>query len=111
MKKSDGVATSEDDGAGGELRSSGELRPGLCGTGGKLQGTTGGTSGDIELDPKYNFRIGIYGWRKKCLYVLILVLLVMVTVNLALTLWVLKVMEFSAVSGFFVNKSLSIIET
>lgn len=50
------------------------------------------------LDPKYNFRIGIYGWRKKCLYILILVLLVMVIVNLALTLWVLKVMEFSSVS-------------
>ncbi|KAJ8984455.1 hypothetical protein NQ317_012520 [Molorchus minor] len=48
------------------------------------------------LDPKYNFRIGIYGWRKKCLYVLILLLLVMVIVNLALTLWVLKVMEFSS---------------
>ncbi|XP_018565194.1 gamma-sarcoglycan [Anoplophora glabripennis] len=48
------------------------------------------------LDPKYNFRIGIYGWRKKCLYILILVLLVMVIVNLALTLWVLKVMEFSS---------------
>ncbi|CAG9823204.1 unnamed protein product [Phaedon cochleariae] len=48
------------------------------------------------LDPKYNFRIGIYGWRKKCLYILIFVLLVMVVVNLALTLWVLKVMEFSS---------------
>nr|CAI5847236.1 unnamed protein product [Callosobruchus analis] len=41
-------------------------------------------------------RIGVYGWRKKCLYVLILLLLVMVIVNLALTLWVLKVMEFSS---------------
>ncbi|XP_050511082.1 gamma-sarcoglycan isoform X2 [Diabrotica virgifera virgifera] len=49
-----------------------------------------------SLDPKYNFRIGIYGWRKKCLYILILVLLIMVVVNLALTLWVLKVMEFSS---------------
>lgn len=84
MKKSDGITTSEDDGGGGDLR-----------TGGDLQGTSGG---EIELDPKYNFRIGIYGWRKKCLYVLILVLLVMVIVNLALTLWVLKVMEFSSVS-------------
>ncbi|KYB27911.1 gamma-sarcoglycan isoform X1 [Tribolium castaneum] len=45
---------------------------------------------------RYNFRIGIYGWRKRCLYILILVLLVMVIVNLALTLWVLKVMEFSS---------------
>jgi len=46
----------------------------------------------------HNFHIGIYGWRKRCLYVLILGLLVMVIVNLALTLWVLKVMEFSSVS-------------
>lgn len=48
--------------------------------------------------PNYNFRVGIYGWRKRCLYLLILGLLVMVIVNLALTLWVLKVMEFSSVS-------------
>ncbi|XP_076273501.1 sarcoglycan delta isoform X2 [Rhynchophorus ferrugineus] len=41
------------------------------------------------------FRVGIYGWRKKCLYALILILLFMVIVNLALTLWVLKVMDFS----------------
>jgi hypothetical protein len=46
----------------------------------------------------YNFKVGIYGWRKRCLYLLILGLLVMVIVNLALTLWVLKVMEFSSVS-------------
>ncbi|XP_069704085.1 delta-sarcoglycan isoform X2 [Periplaneta americana] len=44
----------------------------------------------------YNFKVGIYGWRKRCLYLLILGLLVMVIVNLALTLWVLKVMEFSS---------------
>jgi hypothetical protein len=43
--------------------------------------------------------VGIYGWRKRCLYLLILGLLVMVIVNLALTLWVLKVMEFSSVSN------------
>ncbi|XP_048517683.1 delta-sarcoglycan isoform X2 [Dendroctonus ponderosae] len=41
------------------------------------------------------FRMGMYGWRKKCLYGLILVLLFMVIVNLALTLWVLKVLDFS----------------
>ncbi|XP_017772517.1 PREDICTED: zeta-sarcoglycan [Nicrophorus vespilloides] len=47
-------------------------------------------------ESRYNFKIGIYGWRKRCLYILILGLLVMVIVNLALTLWVLKVMEFSS---------------
>lgn len=51
-----------------------------------------------NTDQRYNFKIGIYGWRKRCLYILILGLLIMVIVNLALTLWVLKVMEFSSVS-------------
>lgn len=46
---------------------------------------------------RYNFKIGIYGWRKRCLYALMLGLLIVVIVNLALTLWVLKVMEFSSV--------------
>lgn len=46
------------------------------------------------------FRIGLYGWRKRCLYSLILGLMVMVILNLALTLWLLKVMEFSSVSFF-----------
>nr|CAD7423610.1 unnamed protein product [Timema monikensis] len=45
---------------------------------------------------RYNFKVGIYGWRKRFLYLLILGLMVMVIVNLALTLWVLKVMEFSS---------------
>ncbi|RZF44382.1 hypothetical protein LSTR_LSTR007957 [Laodelphax striatellus] len=40
--------------------------------------------------------IGIYGWRKRCLYLLILILLVVVIFNLALTLWVINVMEFNA---------------
>lgn len=90
MKKSEGATTSDDDGGGGEVRAVGELRE-------ELQGNT---ADEMEMDSKYNFRIGIYGWRKKCLYVLILVLLVMVIVNLALTLWVLKVMAFSSVSRF-----------
>ncbi|KAL3266382.1 hypothetical protein HHI36_010559 [Cryptolaemus montrouzieri] len=60
------------------------------------QGVVPGSEGSQSA---YNFRIGIYGWRKRCLYVLILVLLIMVIVNLTLTLWVLKVMEFSSVSS------------
>ncbi|XP_024939656.1 zeta-sarcoglycan isoform X2 [Cephus cinctus] len=42
------------------------------------------------------FRLGVYGWRKRCLYSLVLGLMVMVILNLALTLWLLKVMEFSS---------------
>lgn len=40
----------------------------------------------------------IYGWRKQCLYVIIFLLMVLISVNLALTLWILKVMEVSSVS-------------
>lgn len=41
----------------------------------------------------------IYGWRKQCLYVIIFLLMVLISVNLALTLWILKVMEISSVSA------------
>lgn len=44
-----------------------------------------------------SFCLGLYGWRKKCLYILILTLMVLIVVNLALTLWILKVMEFTTV--------------
>uniref|UniRef100_A0A182YCM7 Uncharacterized protein n=1 Tax=Anopheles stephensi TaxID=30069 RepID=A0A182YCM7_ANOST len=43
-------------------------------------------------------QLALYGWRKKCLYALIFILMVMIIVNLALTLWIMKVMEFSSVS-------------
>ncbi|XP_074097303.1 sarcoglycan delta isoform X1 [Cotesia typhae] len=42
------------------------------------------------------FKFGLYGWRKRCLYSLVLGLMIMVILNLALTLWLLKVMEFSS---------------
>ncbi|XP_052900291.1 delta-sarcoglycan [Anopheles moucheti] len=41
-------------------------------------------------------QLALYGWRKKCLYALIFILTVMIIVNLALTLWIMKVMEFSS---------------
>lgn len=52
--------------------------------------TAGSTSGE-------EFYLGLYGWRKKCLYFLILSLAILIVVNLALTLWILKVMEFTTV--------------
>ncbi|XP_037382917.1 gamma-sarcoglycan isoform X2 [Talpa occidentalis] len=39
-------------------------------------------------------KIGIYGWRKRCLYLFVLLLLVILLVNFALTIWILKVMWF-----------------
>ncbi|KAB1267910.1 Gamma-sarcoglycan [Camelus dromedarius] len=41
------------------------------------------------------YKIGIYGWRKRCLYLLVLLLLVLLLVNLALAVWILRVMWFS----------------
>uniref|UniRef100_A0A673IN39 Sarcoglycan zeta n=1 Tax=Sinocyclocheilus rhinocerous TaxID=307959 RepID=A0A673IN39_9TELE len=41
------------------------------------------------------YPVGIYGWRKRCLYFFILLLLVTMIVNLALTIWILKVMNFT----------------
>ncbi|KAM9826807.1 zeta-sarcoglycan-like [Neosynchiropus ocellatus] len=38
---------------------------------------------------------GSYGWRKRCLYFFLLLLVVTMIVNLALTVWILKVMNFS----------------
>lgn len=41
------------------------------------------------------YKIGIYGWRKRCLYLFVLLLLILLLVNLALTIWILRVMWFS----------------
>ncbi|CAH0628942.1 unnamed protein product [Chrysodeixis includens] len=59
------------------------------------------TSRDTKADSirnSYNsqFKVGIYGWRKKCLYILVMALMLMMIVNLALTLWVLKVLDFNS---------------
>lgn len=43
--------------------------------------------------------LGLIGWRKKCLYTLLLLLMLLIVTNLVLTLWILKVMEFSTVSS------------
>nr|XP_020146050.1 gamma-sarcoglycan [Microcebus murinus] len=40
------------------------------------------------------YKIGIYGWRKRCLYLFVLLLLIILVVNFALTIWILKVMWF-----------------
>ncbi|XP_026530772.1 gamma-sarcoglycan isoform X1 [Notechis scutatus] len=47
-------------------------------------------------DPQYTYNVGIYGWRKRCLYLFLLLLIIILVVNLALTIWILKVMWFSS---------------
>ncbi|XP_060517423.1 zeta-sarcoglycan-like [Cylas formicarius] len=41
------------------------------------------------------FRLGMNGWRKKCVYLLLTFLLMTIVINLSLTLWMIKVLEFS----------------
>ncbi|XP_035651606.1 gamma-sarcoglycan-like isoform X1 [Oncorhynchus keta] len=42
--------------------------------------------------PDSIYKIGIYGWRKRCLYLFVLLLIIILTVNFALTIWILRVM-------------------
>uniref|UniRef100_A0A673XSE7 Sarcoglycan, delta (dystrophin-associated glycoprotein) n=1 Tax=Salmo trutta TaxID=8032 RepID=A0A673XSE7_SALTR len=41
------------------------------------------------------YKVGIYGWRKRCLYFFVLLLMILILVNLALTIWIVKVMNFT----------------
>eukprot|EP00075_Anas_platyrhynchos_P035696 XP_027324949.1 gamma-sarcoglycan isoform X1 [Anas platyrhynchos] len=56
--------------------------------------TTPGTSLERPKN-EYVYKIGIYGWRKRCLYLFVLLLLIILVVNFSLTIWILKVMWFS----------------
>lgn len=54
---------------------------------------------DYSSDPAMIvYKVGIYGWRKRCLYFLILLILVLGLINLALVIWVIRVQDFSFVS-------------
>nr|XP_054603794.1 zeta-sarcoglycan [Nothobranchius furzeri] len=41
------------------------------------------------------YPVGLCGWRKRCIYFFLLLLFVTMIVNLALTVWIMKVMNFS----------------
>lgn len=47
--------------------------------------------------PDHIYKIGIYGWRKRCLYLFVLLLIIILIVNFALTIWILRVMWFNTV--------------
>ncbi|XP_034023952.1 gamma-sarcoglycan [Thalassophryne amazonica] len=57
--------------------------------------TTEGSDTPRSL-PDNVYKIGIYGWRKRCLYLFVLLLIVILVVNFALTIWILRVMWFNA---------------
>lgn len=56
--------------------------------------TTEGSSTPRSV-PDELYKIGIYGWRKRCLYLFVLLLIVILVVNFALTIWILRVMWFN----------------
>jgi len=41
------------------------------------------------------YRVGVYGWRKRCLYAFILFLTVVIVINLSLTVWIMSVLDFT----------------
>uniref|UniRef100_A0A8C6UAI6 Gamma-sarcoglycan n=1 Tax=Neogobius melanostomus TaxID=47308 RepID=A0A8C6UAI6_9GOBI len=51
--------------------------------------------GPPRAGPDHVHKIGIYGWRKRCLYLFVLLLIVILVVNFALTIWILRVMWFN----------------
>lgn len=73
----------------------------------KMQASSSGGSGTTTATAKGNstsslmddieMHLGLMGWRKKCLYTLLVLLMLLIIINLGLTLWILKVMEFSTV--------------
>ncbi|TKS81262.1 Gamma-sarcoglycan [Collichthys lucidus] len=58
--------------------------------------TTQGSSTPRSV-PDHVYKIGIYGWRKRCLYLFVLLLIIILVVNFALTIWILRVMWFNTV--------------
>ncbi|XP_051535413.1 gamma-sarcoglycan [Myxocyprinus asiaticus] len=58
--------------------------------------TTTDDSGVLAPVTEYIYMIGIYGWRKRCLYLFVLLLLIILVVNFALTIWILRVMWFNS---------------
>lgn len=56
--------------------------------------TTQGSSTPRPV-PDDVYKIGIYGWRKRCLYLFVLLLIVILVVNFALTIWILRLMWFN----------------
>lgn len=59
--------------------------------------TTTGDQDVSDTTPDYLYKIGIYGWRKRCLYLFVLILLVIMVINMALTIWIVRVMWFNTV--------------
>ncbi|CAD5115468.1 DgyrCDS4440 [Dimorphilus gyrociliatus] len=49
----------------------------------------------LMVPPKIIYRIGVYGWRKRCLYFSIVFLLCLSLLNFTLLMWIVRVMELT----------------
>ncbi|XP_057694036.1 gamma-sarcoglycan [Corythoichthys intestinalis] len=62
----------------------------------QYEGSTEGSSMPARPVPEHIYKVGIYGWRKRCLYLFVLLLIIILVVNLALTIWIFRVMWFNS---------------
>lgn len=53
------------------------------------------STNDKNMNDGDIYKVGIYGWRKRFLYIFILVLTIAIVLNLALTVWIMSVLDFS----------------
>ncbi|KFD48375.1 hypothetical protein M514_10727 [Trichuris suis] len=62
--------------------------------------------GQSKMTDSTIYRIGIYGWRKRCLYAMILLLVVLIVANISLTFWIMSVLGFSlqGIGGLRISK-------
>lgn len=44
------------------------------------------------------YKLGFYGWRKRCLYFMILLIAIISIINLAFIIWIMRVLNFGLVS-------------
>lgn len=43
------------------------------------------------------YELGFYGWKKKCLYLFIVIVTIVILINALLTLWIIAILSFSMV--------------
>ncbi|KRZ86197.1 GPI mannosyltransferase 1 [Trichinella sp. T8] len=63
--------------------------------------------GSSKMTDSTIYRIGIYGWRKRCLYAMILLLIVLIVANITVTFWIMSIMGFTldGIGGMRISKA------
>lgn len=60
------------------------------------------TDCDKVCQPFHEYKVGLYGWRKKLLYVLMILFVILVIINTALLIWIIRMLKSPFVSFFFI---------